>query len=280
MKPIQTLFDAVTQGEALPLPDALASLYGPLRFATRTAAGPRVIGNFVSTLDGVVSLKEPGKATGGPISGDDPSDLMLMGLLRACADVVLEGAGTLRQAPGSLLSAQDVCPAYADAYLELRARLHRPATPIACIVSESGELDLGLRLFASGEMPVVVLTRAAGAGRLRKQPLPAGVEIKTLPGDGPLRAREMIDALALDDGLVLVEGGPRLMNAFVAAHCLDELFLTVAPQIAGRDDVVVRPGFVAGQAFAPADPRWGELLGVMRAGSHLFLRYGFAAAGN
>ena len=70
------------------------------------------------------------------------------------------------------------------------------------------------------------------------------------------------------------------MTAFVAERCLDELFLTTAPQIAGRDDAVMRPGFVHGRTFAPADPRWGELLGVKRSESHLFLRYGFARQGS
>jgi hypothetical protein len=58
---------------------------------------------------------------------------------------------------------------------------------------------------------------------------------------------------------------------------LDELFLTLAPQVAGRDDTGERPGLVAGQRFAPEQPRWGELIGIKRGGSHLFLRYAFAS---
>ena len=268
----QTLFDAVTDGAPQPLPEALASRYGTLRFPP---GAPRVIGNYVSTLDGVVSLRVPGQATGGPISGENTADVMLMGILRAAADVVLEGAGTLRQAPTSLLSAQDVHAPMAAAYAELRVRLGKPPMPRAVIVSRSGALDLSLRLFSSGEMPVVILTRAEGARRLAAQRVPASVDVIALKGEGPLGAREMIDALAIGAGLLLVEGGPRLMTSFVAERALDELFLTMAPQVAGRDDGVMRPGFVHGQTFAPDDPRWGALLGVKRSGSHLFLRYGF-----
>lgn len=56
---------------------------------------------------------------------------------------------------------------------------------------------------------------------------------------------------------------------------LDKLFLTLAPQVAGRDEVIARPGLVTGQRFAPEHPVWGALVGVKRGGSHPFLRYGF-----
>jgi hypothetical protein len=60
-----------------------------------------------------------------------------------------------------------------------------------------------------------------------------------------------------------------------AERFLDELFLTLAPQIAGRDRSVERPGLVAGKRFAAEHPLWGTLIGVKRGGSHLFLRYTF-----
>jgi hypothetical protein len=66
------------------------------------------------------------------------------------------------------------------------------------------------------------------------------------------------------------------MGDFFAGKCLDELFLTLAPQVAGRDGSGERPGFVAGKRFGPERPLWGTLSGVKRAGSHLFLRYSFA----
>jgi len=65
------------------------------------------------------------------------------------------------------------------------------------------------------------------------------------------------------------------MGSFFAEKCLDELFLTFAPQVAGRESSAERPGFVAGKSFAPEQPLWGALAGAKRAGSHLFLRYAF-----
>jgi len=75
--------------------------------------------------------------------------------------------------------------------------------------------------------------------------------------------------------IILVEGGPQLMGDFFAEKYLDELFLTLAPQIAGRDGNSERPGLVTGKRFAPEHPLWGTLIGVKRSESHLFLRYAF-----
>ena len=75
---------------------------------------------------------------------------------------------------------------------------------------------------------------------------------------------------------ILVEGGPRLLGDFYAERLVDEQFLTLAPQIAGRDAGDQRLSLVMGKAFAPRDPLWGTLIDVRRGGSHLFLRYSFA----
>ena len=76
----------------------------------------------------------------------------------------------------------------------------------------------------------------------------------------------------------MTEGGPRLMGDFLAEKQLDELFLTLAPQIAGLDDATERPGLVAGKTFAPHQTLWGTLRGIKQGGSHLFLRYSFESA--
>jgi riboflavin biosynthesis pyrimidine reductase len=75
---------------------------------------------------------------------------------------------------------------------------------------------------------------------------------------------------------VLVEAGPHLMSDFFAGRLLDELFLTLAPQVAGRDGTTDRPGLVNGKLFAPDHPVWGSLVGLKRGDDHLFLRYAFA----
>gem|GEM_PF-2547664 len=97
LPPLETLYDRYDKSSfEIPLPPALHGLYGDLRFPVRprrAAKRPYVIGNFVSTLDGVVTLNVPGKSGGGPISGDSLHDKMVMGLLRAVSDAVVVGGG-------------------------------------------------------------------------------------------------------------------------------------------------------------------------------------------
>ena len=56
---------------------------------------------------------------------------------------------------------------------------------------------------------------------------------------------------------------------------LDELFLTLAPQIAGRIAGDQRLSLVMGRTFAPRSPLWGSLADLRRGERHLFLRYSF-----
>ena len=77
---------------------------------------------------------------------------------------------------------------------------------------------------------------------------------------------------------ILIEGGPRLLGEFYARRLMDEQFLTLAPQIAGREEGDRRLSLVMGQAFPPGSGRWGTLIDVRRGRSHLFLRYAFRSA--
>jgi len=277
LSPMQDLFDA-TIGEDLPLPNALASLYGRLR-APRHADRAHVIGNFVSTLDGVVSLGIPGKAGGGEISGFNPHDRMVMGVLRAAADAVIIGAGTLRESSTDhMWTAEYIYPRLADAYRELRTALGKPEPPLNVVVTSGGDIDLERPLFRSGVVPSLIVTTAAGARRLRDRDLPPSARVEAVAEDGPLCAQAVLDAVgqAWKSDLVLVEAGPRLMSDFFAERLLDELFLTLAPQVAGRDGGSERPGLVSGKLFAPEHPVWGTLVSLKRGGDHLFLRYAFA----
>jgi riboflavin biosynthesis pyrimidine reductase len=274
--PLENLYD-LNRSPGLPLPPELERMYGDLAFAVH-AGRPHVIGNFVSTLDGVVSLDAPGKATGDVISGSNEHDSFVMGLLRAAADVIIVGAGSLRASSQHIWTAEYIYPPYADAYKELRVRLKKDSAPLNVIVTASGNIDLRLPLFQSGKVSVLILTTIEGESRIRRMEIPKSVQIVAQNASGSLSARNIIDKIVVvhpSCGLILIEGGPRLIGDFFAEHCLDELFLTLSPQVAGRENSSERPGFVSGKIFAPDNSLWGKLLSVKRGESHLFLRYGF-----
>jgi riboflavin biosynthesis pyrimidine reductase len=73
--------------------------------------------------------------------------------------------------------------------------------------------------------------------------------------------------------LLLHEAGPTLFGEFVAGGFMDEVFLTVAPQMAGRTAAHPRPGLVANVEFSPATAPWWKLLSTKSAADYLFLRY-------
>ena len=227
-----------------------------------------------------MSLNVAGQSGGGEISGFNSHDRMVMGLLRAVADAVIVGAGTLRAVPDHLWTAGHIYPALAESYEELRTTLGKSGPPLNVIVTARGEIDLRRRVFQSGEVPVLIVTTPRGADHLRARALPPSVQITTVEGAERLGGRAIVDAVRRfrTSDVILVEGGPQLMGDLFAEHCLDELFLTLAPQVAGRDDSAERPGLVAGKIFAPEQPLWSALVGVKRAGSHLFLRYAFESA--
>lgn len=284
--PLHSLYasQAASEGRPLPLPPALAQLYGPLSFPAPRRS-PYVIGNFVSTLDGVVALIEPGHGGGGEISGFHAQDRMLMGLLRAVADAVVVGAGTLRADPVHRWTAPYIFPALAEAYHALRSALGKSSPALNVIVTARGELDLTLPVFQSREAPVLIVTTPRGMQRIHSRNLPEAVRVITTRATDVVSAQDVVEAImrTQSSDLILVEGGPRLMGDFLAEQRLDELFLTLAPQVAGRDDVEgtrERPGFVSGKVFAPDTPLWGTLVTVHRGGSHLFLRYGFDSLGS
>jgi hypothetical protein len=130
---IRTLIDRQETSEPFVLPEALRIAYGgDLRFPPSGLPRPYVIGNFVSTVDGVVSYEIAGKSGGGDISGFDGADRFIMGLLRASADAVMVGSGTLQQtAPEHLFVAGHVYPEARDLYARYRHEVLKKTAPLS-----------------------------------------------------------------------------------------------------------------------------------------------------
>jgi riboflavin biosynthesis pyrimidine reductase len=248
-----------------PLTPVLERLHGG-RFGLRT---PSLYANFVSSVDGVVAAGPEHLDAGSAISGHSEADRFLMALLRACADAILIGAGTLRTTPGHRWTPEQVFPAAAGEFTELRGRLRRAAHPRLVVVTASGDLDTGHPALSEA----LILTGDDGAERLDGR-LPRGTVVRSLGRSPRLDARAIVSAVhAEGHRAVLTEGGPTLLGDLLGADLLDELFLTVSPVVAGRASASRRLGLVDGLAFHLADAPWLDLLSVHRHQGHLFLRY-------
>jgi riboflavin biosynthesis pyrimidine reductase len=264
-------------GRALPLPPVLSRLYGEFRLAV-PRVGPLVFSNFVTTLDGVVSLQVKGHSGGGDISGFSGEDRMVMGLLRAAADAVVVGSGTLAADPEHLWTPQAICPELADSYRLLADAMSKPRVALNVIVSAQGSVDLRLPVFTSGGVAAMIITTARGAQRLCRNKVPDAVQIHAVPGrSGEISAAAILRIVTrtITGRRILVEGGPRLLATFYKERLLDEQFLSLAPQLSGREIGDARMSLVMGKTFAPRDPRWGRLIDARQGRRLLFLRYSF-----
>jgi len=267
--------EAETRGG--PLPPQLAQRFeGGLSIELQPDR-PTIVGNFVSSLDGVVALgQSEANSGGGEISGFSDADRYMMALLRCLADVVVVGAGTLRVGRRHVWNAAHLQPALADAFAAWRSELRLAPQPTTIVVTASGDLDAKHSGLNAPDVPVIVVTTQAGAARLAALSFSPNVRIEALGEGSRVPAGALLEVIR-DTGarLALCEGGPHLFGEILRARLVDELFLTVAPQVIGRDATDHRLGFVEGTSFGGGHGRWATLSSIRRAGDDLFLRYRF-----
>jgi riboflavin biosynthesis pyrimidine reductase len=263
LEPIALIYER----EGLPrfeLPLELRGLYGgDFGLPERS-----VYANFVSTIDGVVAIPAL-RRSNRLISDDSEPDRFVLGLLRACADAVLVGSGTLRGSPSARWQAHEAFPA-AFSFAELRRLLGRAGEPEVAIVTASGSIDPAHPALREGAL---VLTTARGAATLEGQ-LADTSQLVVLPGSDRVDARAVVDFLcSRGHERILSEAGPTLFGSLASAGLVDELFLTVSPLLAGRSTLEPNLGLVEGASLLPSRRLGGQLVSARLHGSHLFLRY-------
>lgn len=205
---------------------------------------PYTFFNFVTTLDGRAALDGSTRPLGGP------ADLEMLLSLRAVADAVLIGTGTVR----------------VEGYARLVAPDRRKPSPPAVLISRRFDIPWEAGLFAAADQPVLVYTT------LDAGPAPdvaAPVEVVRLQECTP--AAVMADLRARGVRALLSEGGPTLYRGFLAAGLVDELFLTIAPLLTGDEE---QTSLVSGGRLPEVtrmNLRW-----VLRCEHELFVRYATA----
>jgi len=228
-----------------------------------------VVTNFVSSLDGVVAIPAVARANR-LIADESDDDRFVMGLLRAAADVVLIGSGTLQASPNGLWTPESTYPDLAQAWTDLREALGKPAVPALAVLTGSGGVDVTHPAFTRGAL---VLTTDAGEQALRGR-LPDTSEAFALGGGPLVDVRRALDVLReRGHESVAAEVGPHVLGSMLRENLVDELFLTLSPVLAGRLEGQTRFGMVEGAELLPDVRIGGELRGARRSGAHLFLHY-------
>jgi riboflavin biosynthesis pyrimidine reductase len=263
MEPLTVL----VEDEELPrwdVPTELATLYG----GAIGLEEPCVVANFVESLDGVVAV--PGLPRSHALLGDESEpDRFVMALLRACADAVVIGSGTLLSSPRGTWRVDRAYPPAAEALAELRARRGRPEQPVVAVVTAGGSFDAAHPVLEGG---VLVLTTLRAASDLRAA-VPDASDVVAVNDGDTVDLAAAIDVLhERGCSVILSEAGPTLFGSLLASRLVDELFLTVSPLLAGRA-AAARLGLVEGVELVPETRVAGRLRSVRTHGSHLFLRY-------
>lgn len=274
--PYTLLFDD-DAGPGAGLPDALRAVYGGDWLMPAAPAGrPLTFTNFVVSHDGRISFDEPGRSGGGDVSRHAAHDVWLMALIRARADAILTGGGTLRVARRHRWTPWETFPAEEGRLAALRVAEGRLPLPLLVVVSGSGELPGDAAALRVPGQPVLVATTGAGEAKARAAlaDLPA-VNYHVSPGQGvdfdallaELRARHGVQTL-------LSEGGARVYGELLRARLIDEVFTTTSPIVIGNRQPPdpPRPALVEGVAFGPDDPPRLRLLSLRRHGDYLFQR--------
>ena len=215
---------------------------------------PYLVLNMVATVDGAATIG----GHSAPMS--NPADRQLFHELRAQVDAVLVGAGTVRT------------ERYRRLVRDAGRRAHRvarglAADPLAVVISRSLELPVDLPLLADSNSRVAVVTDsdrelAGCAAEVRYLRLAsAGRELDLGDALRRLRAEHGVRSL-------LCEGGPALNASLLPAGLVDELFLSIAPKLAGS------AGSLGIVGRAPlAEPIDLDLVWLLESEGHLFTRY-------
>lgn len=211
---------------------------------------PGVRVNFVSSIDGAATHD----GLSGGLSG--PADKRRFELLRRVCDVVLVGAGTVRDEGYGPMRVS-------EASARWRVEHGMPEHPVFAIVSGHLDLDPGSRVFTEAPVRPIVVTSGRASALDRFEGL----------ADLIVAGEQHVDLVAALESIrgrgltrVLCEGGPTLFGSLLAADAVDELCITIAPSLEAGDSRRISAGEVP-QARAM------RLDQVLRSADTLLLRY-------
>jgi riboflavin-specific deaminase-like protein len=213
---------------------------------------PTVRVNFVTSIDGAVTVNGKSAGLGGP------GDKQIFDVLRMVCDTLVVAAGTVR--------AENYDALRLDApRREWRVGQGLAEFPLMVVVSGSLDLNPEQEVFSDAPIRPVVVTHA-GADARRRAAI-AEVADVIVAGDGEVDLpRALAELRARGAAQVLCEGGPHLVGAMTAADLVDEICLTVSPLLAGGD-----AGRMAVGPDGPVRPM--ALRHVLTDQDMLFLRY-------
>lgn len=218
-------------------------------------ARPYVVLSVATSIDGYIDDAGPQR-----LLLSNAEDFDRVDQVRAESDAILIGAETLRRDDPRLSLSS-------ERRRESRIAAGKPEFPVRVVVTASGELDPGQRLWNQGGRRLIYTTTA---GRERLGDRFAGrAEVVALGSSVDFGA--LLDDLG-ERGIarLMVEGGGRIHTAFLAADLADELLMAVAPVLVGDS---AAPKFLHPADFPGGSRRRMALVDITRLGDIAVLRY-------
>jgi riboflavin-specific deaminase-like protein len=210
---------------------------------------PYLVLNFATTLDGRAAIS----GRSGQIGGE--TDTEMLQRLRTRVDAVMIGAGTMRaERYGRMVSDPD--------FRAFRESTGLVGDPLGVIVSNRLELPWDAGLFTDGGGQVVIFTAS------EEEPPETATAVTVVRHPEGVELDRALEWLLSEQDVksVLCEGGPTLHGRLREGGLADELFLTIAPKIAGGEGPRVLEG-------ALPDIDQVELAWLLESKGELFARY-------
>lgn len=174
--------------------------------------------NMVSSVDG--AAQADGKSAG--LSGE--ADKKVFRALRGLADVILVGAATVRTEGYR----QPAVPR--EQFAQARSAAGQAPAAAIAVVSASLDLDFDAPLFREAAVPTITVTVTDAPPDRLAAARDAGEVL--IAGTIRVDLAAAVDQLAeTGRGRILCEGGPSLISGLAHARRIDELCLTVSPQL-------------------------------------------------
>jgi 5-amino-6-(5-phosphoribosylamino)uracil reductase len=181
-------------------------------------AGRWVRANMVASADGAAQVE----GRSGGLSGQ--ADKKVFRVLRALADVILVGASTVRT------EGYEKAAIPREQYAAVRSAAGQTPAAAIAVVSASLDLDFDGPLYRGAAVPTITVTVDGAPPDRLAAARDAGEVI--IAGGARADLALAVDLLADSGrGRILCEGGPHLLAAVARAGRLDELCLTLSPQL-------------------------------------------------
>ncbi len=202
------------------------------------ASRPFVTANFAITRDARISTRR-----GTPSDFSSPRDKRRLVEIRAQCDAILVSAKTI--------SVDNMSMGLPDETLRAaRVRRGQAAYPIRVLLTNSGRIKSGLRIFEKDFSPIVIFSTTCMPAKTRAELAPKAD--LWLHEGATVNLDAMLATLRAEYGVkrLVCEGGAQVLRSLLAADLVDELHTTLCPRIFGGMQAPTLTG-VAGE-FLPA----------------------------